>query len=107
MTEEKKSCFDKYREKYCIIRTYSAGVFVGYLNEIYEDGVTIKNARQLWYWENRKGIALTGTAEYGLKKNSKLCTECAEIAVRNAIEIIPVKESLIEEFREFPVYNNK
>ena len=76
---------------YKIIRTYSAGVFAGYLAKRVGKEATIKEARRLWYW---KGAAsLSQLAIDGVKfplecKFSKpVDTEVTEI-----IEILDVTE---------------
>ena len=35
---------------YVIVRTYTAGVFAGYLKEKDGKDVVLLNARRLWYW---------------------------------------------------------
>lgn len=37
-------------QKYVIVRTYSAGVFAGYLDSKNGKEVVLLDARRLWYW---------------------------------------------------------
>ena len=37
--------------KYCIVRTYSAGVFAGYIEYRKDQEVVLREARRIWYWE--------------------------------------------------------
>lgn len=51
---------------YVIVRTYSAGVFAGYIEKASEDGkkVTMRGVRCLWSWEGAASLmqlASTGT----------------------------------------------
>ena len=76
--------------KYVICRTYSAGVFAGYLkSKEFKDGhyaVTLKRARRLWQWF---GASLSQVAESGISDESK-CKFPEEVSVidLSAIEII-------------------
>ena len=75
--------------EYCIIRTYSAGVFAGYLKKREGKEVTLANARRIWYWEGAftlSEIALEGVTK---PENCKFSAPVPEIIVTEAIEIIP------------------
>jgi len=80
--------------KYCIIRTYSAGVFAGILAFRSEDGkrVIIKEARRLWYWDGAS--SLSELAVRGTSKPEKCKFPCVveEILLTEVIEIIPCTE---------------
>ncbi len=90
---------------YCIIRTYSAGVFAGYIESISKDGkqVTLKNSRRIWYWSG--ACSLSQLAMEGTKKPSEckfavvvdrmIVTECIEIiyctaAAKKNLEGVPI-----------------
>lgn len=92
----KKGCEQKLAEKvdgmdYVIIRTYSAGVFAGYLKRRDGKEVDLVNARRLWYWSGAcslSQLAIDGTAKP---------SECKfaipfSVTLTEAIEIIPVTE---------------
>jgi hypothetical protein len=74
--------------KYCLIRTYSAGVHAGELVSQEGDLVHLKNARRLWSWTANDGIALSGVAIHGYKQG-KIDTLVPEIYLTGAIETIP------------------
>lgn len=75
--------------RYCIIRTYSAGVHAGYLKERNGKEVTLVNARRLWQWAGAftlSEIALNGVS----KPDECKFTVCVpEITLTEAMEIIP------------------
>lgn len=75
--------------KYVIIRTYSAGVFAGYLNKKTGQSVILNNARRLWYWDG--AASLSELAMSGVKKpeNCKFPIEVPEIELEQVIEVIP------------------
>ena len=74
---------------YCIVRTYSAGVFAGTV--VRRDGkeVTLEKARRLWYWDGAS--SLSQLAMEGVKKpdNCKFPCEVERILLTEAIEILP------------------
>lgn len=78
--------------KYCIVRTYSAGVHAGEVVSHDGDIVVLKNARRLWQWTAKSGVALSGLAINGLK-SGKVDTVTNEHVLVGAIELIPCSEA--------------
>ena len=78
--------------KYVICRTYSAGVFAGYLKERNGQEVVLLNARRLWYWSG--AASLSQLAEEGVKnpKECKFPQEVKQVELLQAIEILDVSE---------------
>lgn len=78
---------------YCIVRTYSAGVFAGYYDRKTkgQEG-TVFNARRLWYWDGAN--SLSQLALEGVKKpeNCKFAMEVPEVDLKNIIEVLPCTE---------------
>lgn len=83
---------------YVVCRTYSAGVFAGYLSKREGREVTLKNARRIWYWDG--AATLSQLAMEGTKKPENCKFPCAvdEVLLLEAIEILPctaqAKESI-------------
>jgi len=76
-------------KEYVIVRTYSAGVFAGYLESRKGKEVILHNARRLWYW---KGAAsLSQLANEGVKcpTECKFPAEVPSVLLLEAIEILP------------------
>ena len=74
---------------YCIVRTYSAGVFAGYLESRDGKEVVIRKVRRIWYWDGANSLsqlAVDGTLK---PENCKFACEVDKIIVTEAIEIIP------------------
>ena len=97
-----KSEFDKIKNfekaeeldgmEYCIVRTYSAGVFAGYVETRAGKEVVIRKVRRIWYWDGANSLsqlAVDGTLK---PKNCKFACEVDTIIVTEAIEIIPCTE---------------
>ena len=78
--------------EYKIVRTYSAGVFAGYVEK--KDGmeVTLRNARRIWYWDG--AASLSQLAEEGTSKpeNCKFPAEVYRVVLTQVIEILDVSE---------------
>ena len=82
--------------RFCIIRTYSAGVHAGYVKQQNGKEVTLVNARRLWKWAG--AFTLSEMAVSGVSKPSecKFATAVPEIILTEAIEIIPCTEKAKE-----------
>lgn len=89
--------------RHVIARCSGAGVHAGTLAAVSSDGtcVILKNARRLWKWHARGGIALSGVAVHGLvAEDSILDTPVSEIYLTGVVELIPTtpeSESSINE----------
>lgn len=75
--------------KYVICRTYSAGVFAGYLKNRDAQEVTLINARRLWYWDGAASLSQAAEEGFSKPENCKFPQEVSEVLLLNAIEIIP------------------
>ena len=78
--------------RYCIVRTYSAGVFAGYLKSRNGKEAVMLNARKLWYWDG--AATLNQLAMEGVSKpeNCKFPCETDVTELTEVIEIIPCRE---------------
>lgn len=84
--------------EYCIVRTYSAGVFAGYVESMDGKEVKIRKVRRIWYWDGAcslSQLAVDGTQN---PEKCKFACDVDTIIVTEAIEIIPctkkAKESI-------------
>jgi hypothetical protein len=78
--------------KYVIIRTYSAGVFAGYLKKREGKEVELKQARRLWYWDGAASLSQLAIDGVSKPQNCKFPAEVENIILTEAIEIIPCSE---------------
>lgn len=92
--------------KYVIVRTYSAGVFAGYLESYGKDlEVNLVNARRLWYWDGASSLsqlAVDGTCR---PENCKFPVEVASIKLLQAIEVIEVTEKARLSIAGVPIWH--
>lgn len=78
------------RNRYVIVRTYSAGVFAGELISRNGREVVLKDARRLWYWAGAASLselAVSGTAK---PEACKFPVAVPRVELLEAIEILEV-----------------
>lgn len=82
--------------KRCIIRSYAAGVFIGYVKERRAEvngvNVVVVNCKRIHYWSGACSLtqlALDGTND---GDNCRITDPVAEQEINNVIEILPVTE---------------
>jgi hypothetical protein len=80
----------KSKLKYVIVRTYSAGVFAGFLKSRKGQEVVLTQARRLWYWDG--AASLSQMAQEGTSKpeNCKFPCVVDQVELLQAIEILQV-----------------
>ena len=90
--------------RYVIVRTYSAGVFAGYLESRTGQEVVLVKARRLWYWEG--AASLSQMAEEG-SSNPTACKfpqEVSRVELLQAIEILNVTKKAQESIASVKVW---
>lgn len=94
--------YDNLIGKIVVVRTYSAGVFYGKLQQVESDTLILNQCRRIWCWygaNSLSDIALKGVAD---KSQSKICPSIDNHLVKNFIEIIPCNEIAIENLNSVP-----
>ena len=76
--------------KYVICRTYSAGVFVGYLKKQEGQQVELVNARRLWYWKGANDLCDLSVNGVDSPLECKFSEIVSSVCLTQAIEILPV-----------------
>ena len=85
-----------------IIRTYSAGVWCGVLEQKAGNEVILKDARRMWRWWCAKSISLSGVARHGIRQDKSKIAPAVEKVWLEAIEIIPITGSPAKSIMEAP-----
>ena len=78
--------------EYVMCRTYSAGVFAGYLENIEGQKVVLVNARRIWKWAGASSLSQLATDGTSSPNDCKFPCEVSKITLLQAIEIIPITE---------------
>lgn len=86
--------------KYCIVRTYSAGVFAGYIESRNGQEVVIRNVRRIWYWDGACSLSQLAKDGPALPDKCKFAVEVDKIEVLQAIEIIECTAKAMKAIRE-------
>ena len=77
---------------YVIVRTYSAGVFAGFLAKRNGKEVTVKQARRLWYWKGAASLSQLATDGTSCPSECKFPCAVESIDLTEAIEILSCTE---------------
>lgn len=75
--------------KYVIARTYSAGVFAGFLFRRDGKEATLKNARRIWYWDGASSLSELAVRGTSKPDSCKFPVAVPEVTLTEVIEIIP------------------
>lgn len=79
--------------EYCIVRTYSAGVFAGYWNrKIKGKEGTIHNSRRIWYWDGANSLSELAMKGTNKPDKCKFAVVVMETDLKEVIEIMPCTE---------------
>lgn len=78
---------------YCMVRTYSAGVFAGYIEKREGKEVTLRNARRMWYWDGAASLSQLATDGTSKPENCKFPCAVDSVTLTEVIEIIPITEN--------------
>lgn len=90
---------------YCIIRTYSAGVFAGLIDRNFKGKEkTIYDSRRIHYWDG--AASLSQLANEGTKKpsNCRFAQVVEETDLKEIIEVIPCTKKAEENIKSVPVW---
>lgn len=90
--------------KYCIVRTYSAGVFAGYLQSRNGQEVVLRKARRIWYWEGAASLSQLATDGTSKPDKCKFPAEVDLVELLQAIEIIPTTEVARKSIAGVPIW---
>ncbi len=91
-------------DKYCIVRTYSAGVFAGILTSLEGKVGVVKNARRLWYWDGASSLSDLAVNGVSKPKSCKFPVEVAEIKLTEIIEVIPATDKAIKSIKAVSIW---
>ena len=87
--------------KYCVIRTYSAGVHIGFVEQFMTKGnpqyIKLLKSRRLHQWSG--ACSLSQVAMDGVAADSRIAMEIPEIELTDVIEIIPCSKKSAEFFQ--------
>lgn len=86
--------------EYCVVRTYSAGVHIGYVKEFgkkHPQHAELINSRRLHYWTG--AASLSQVAMDGVDSSSRIAVILPKIELTDVIEVISCSEKAAEFFK--------
>jgi hypothetical protein len=95
---------DEMESKYVIVRTYSAGVFAGYLFSRNGQEVILKNARRLWYWTGAASLSQMAMEGTSSPSTCKFPCSVDQVELLQAIEILDCSENAKASIEAVPVW---
>ena len=90
--------------KYVIVRTYSAGVFAGYLESRKGQEVVMRNARRLWGWTGAASLSQLAMEGTSTPDTCKFPCEVDRIELLQAIEILEVTKKAQESINSVKIW---
>jgi len=92
------------KRKYVIVRTFSAGVFAGYLVERSGREVVLEDARRLWYWKGAASLSQLAASGTSDPSGCKFPEPVSRVLLLEAIEILDVTSIAKVSIESVPVW---
>jgi hypothetical protein len=93
------------KNKYVIVRTYSAGVFAGTLGSRKGQEVVLTNARRLWYWKGAASLSQLAVDGVSCPSECKFPAIVSRIELLQAIEILDVTAKARKCIEQVPIWS--
>ena len=90
--------------EYCMVRTYSAGVFAGYIESRDGKEVVLRNARRIWRWAGAASLSQLATDGTSSPSECKFPVAVDKVILTEAIEIISITAKAKKSFEGVPVW---
>ena len=94
----------KQSKKYVIVRTYSAGVFAGFLDSRKGQEVVLTNARRIWYWKGAASLSQLAMEGTSCPNECKFPVAVERVELLQAIEILDVTVKAKISIESVPVW---
>src|SRR3990167_1611007 len=92
------------KQKYVIVRTYSAGVFAGNLESRTGKEVILTKARRIWYWDGAASLSQLAMEGTKSPKTCKFPCEVDRVELMECIEILDVTPLAQNSISEVPIW---
>jgi len=92
-------------KKYVIVRTFSAGVFAGYLKSREGKEATLLNARRLWCWRGAASLSQLAMEGVSLPNGCKFPCEVDSVDLTEVIEVLDVTDKAKDSIDSVPVWS--
>lgn len=89
---------------YCIVRTYSAGVFAGYVEYRKGKEGIIRKARRLWKWVGAASLSQLAVDGVATPGECKFPCEVDSVELTEIIEVLPCTKKAQESINSTPIW---
>jgi hypothetical protein len=90
--------------EYCMVRTYSAGVFAGYIESRDGKEAVLRDARRIWYWSGAASLSQLATDGTSEPENCKFPCSVDKVILTEVIEIITITDKAKHSIDEVPIW---
>jgi len=104
ITYVRKDSIERAEKPYVIVRTYSAGVFAGFLESKNGREVVLKNARRIWQWAGAASLSQLAVDGTSKPQDCKFPCEVPRVELLQAIEILDVSEKAKKSIESVPIW---
>jgi hypothetical protein len=91
--------------RYCMVRTYSAGVFAGTVQSRDGEEIVLTDARRIWYWAGAASLSELATRGTSRPDGCKFPAAVPEVLLRGVIEIIPISDEARRSIESVPIWS--
>lgn len=84
----------KKGKTWCVVRTYSAGVWAGWfdMNQKGKECI-VEDAIRIWYWDGANSLSDVATQPCTKPENCKFCQPVKKVLLKEVIESIPATQN--------------
>ena len=93
------------KREYVMVRTYSAGVFAGYLVSRKGKEVELRDARRIWYWSGAASLSELSQKGTSRPHECKFPIAVKRVILTEVIEVIPISEKAKKSIVNVPVWS--
>ena len=90
--------------RYCMVRTYSAGVFAGTVKSRDGKEVVLTDARRIWFWSGAATLSQLATEGTSKPDSCKIPCPVPEVLLTEVVEVIPITDAAAKSISEVPVW---
>ena len=90
--------------RYCMVRTYSAGVFAGTIKSRDGKEAVLTDARRIWFWHGAASLSQLATEGTSEPERCKFPCAVPEVLLTEVVEVIPITDAAAKSISEVPVW---
>ena len=89
---------------FMMVRTYSAGVFAGYVEKLEGRHAVLRKARRIWYWDGAASLSELAVKGTSKPENCKFPCEVERVELTEVIEMIDITAAAKRSIESVPVW---